>query len=262
MKKRSVMYIALGAAGVLVLLIIILIIARDKSHRTKEVNDGRKFIESLEAKDTAPVEEIIKKNMQEDLKAMRAERAKQLLSGETDIWPLFQDYVIMGDSRAVGFYFFGCLPEERVLAAGGDTIFEIGHHEEELEKLNPSFIYLCYGLNDVSIGYWPTPEEYVKEFLIELDILKQQAPNATIIISSILPARDPAFDLEPSWYNIPKYSDAVKQMCEDYGYYFCDNQNIVDEYPELWDPDGIHFREAFYPYWGANLLEVTYESME
>ena len=190
MKKRSVMYAALGAAGALVLLIIILIIARDKSHRTKEVNDGRKFIESLEAKDTTPVEEVIKKNLQEDLKAMRAERAKQLLSGETDIWPLFQDYVIMGDSRAVGFYFFGCLPEERVLAAGGDTIFEIGHHEEELKKLNPSFIYLCYGLNDVSIGYWPTPEEYAEAFSNQLTELQTAVPKAQIFVNSILPAND------------------------------------------------------------------------
>ena len=32
---------------------------------------------------------------------------------------------------------------------------------------------------------------------------------------------------------------------------------LYDDYPNLWDPDGIHFRKEFYPHWARYLLVAT-----
>ena len=127
-------------------------------------------------------------------------------------------------------------------------------------EANPSYIFLCYGLNDVSIGYWNTPEEYVTEFADTIRQIQTEIPDVTIIISSILIARDPAFQRASAWYNIPEYSAAVEEMCSETGCYFVNNDDITERYPELWNSDGIHLNRAFYPYWATNMIMEVYDS--
>ena len=125
--------------------------------------------------------------------------------------------------------------------------------------LNPSNIFLCYGLNDVSIGIWPTPEDYVTQYAEIIAEIQAQLPDANIFISSILPARDPAFQKSTAWYNIPQYSSAVKGMCDSTAHcYYVDNDAIADEYASLWEVDGIHVQRDFYPHWAANLITEVY----
>lgn len=131
---------------------------------------------------------------------------------------------------------------------------------EEIRALNPSSVFLCFGLNDVSIGYWHTPEEYAAEYKQVVESVKEAVPGVTVYVSSILPARDPAFERASSWREIPDYSAAVGAMCKENNIPFVDNDAISEAHPELWDPDGIHLREAFYPYWGANLILAVYEN--
>ena len=173
---------------------------------------------------------------------------------------MFQDYVLLGDSRAVGFYYYDFLDKSRVLADGGNTIRNVTDHMEEIRSLNPSCIFLCYGLNDVSIGYWDTPESYAAEFLKVVRSLQELLPDAKIVISSILPARDPAFERASKWREIPDYSAAVERMCQENGIAFADNDKISEEHADLWGPDGIHLQTSFYHYWGSNLLIAILET--
>ena len=115
-------------------------------------------------------------------------------------------------------------------------------------------VFLCYGLNDSSIGYWDTAEEYVTEYMDTVSQIRQQLPDTTIVISSILPARDPAFQLSSKWYNIPQWSAALETACKENGIAFANCDQLALDHPELWDPDGIHFREAFYPHWASYLV--------
>ena len=84
--------------------------------------------------------------------------------------------------------------------------------------------------------------------------IQSRLPDATIVVSSILPARDPAFNRSSKWRNIPQWSEALGQACKENGIIFADCDQLAEDYPKLWDPDGIHFREAFYPYWASNLV--------
>ena len=260
-KYRSVLIV-----GVIVLIVLIVVATRlggggntDTAEESAEISQGVSFLEGLEARNPADVDQILKEQRLQRLQEMRDERMRQLESGEISVWSLFEDYVLCGDSRAVGFSFYGFLPEDRVLAESGSTILKLEERIPDIVALNPSNIFLCYGLNDVSIGIWPTPEDYVKQYAEIIAEIQAQLPDANIFISSILPARDPAFQKSTAWYNIPQYSNAVKDMCDSTAHcYYVDNDTIADEYASLWEVDGIHVQRDFYPHWAANLITEVY----
>ncbi len=245
--------IVIGAA-VLILVIVLIGALSGGSEEQPEILEGVAYLESLEQKDPGVIEQIRRDIYQQKLDAQRDQLLKKLTSGEIDPFTMFQDYVVMGDSRAVGFWYRDFLDKSRVLADGGHTIRNIEAQMDQLVALNPATIYLCYGLNDISIGYWDTAEEYTAEYISLVKQIQSKLPDATIVVSSILPARDPAFNRSKKWRDIPKWSEALGQACRENGIIFADCDQLAEDYPNLWDPDGIHFREAFYPYWASNLI--------
>lgn len=226
-----------------------------------DTSHGVEYIKALEAKSPESVQHTLKLQREERIRSMREQRLQELESGEISVWTLFEDYVLLGDSRAVGFYYYEFLPEDRVLAESGATIVNLQEHIPDIENLNPSSIFLCYGLNDVSIGIWDTPTEYVEQYRQIIREIQGKLPDASIYISSILPAHEDAFLQEPVWREIPTYSLAVKEMCEDLDRcYYVDNDALAAEYADLWQPDGIHIQPAFYDHWAANLIAEVYNA--
>ncbi len=222
---------------------------------------GIAYLKEAEAKDPAQVDTIIKSQIQQELMENRERYREELANGEVDVWSCFKDFILLGDSRAVGFEFYEYLNEDLVWAEAGATIRHLEENVPALVEANPSYIFLCYGLNDVSIGIWPTPEDYVAEFSETIEKIQQQLPDVTIIISSILIAQDPAFAQSTAWYDIPEYSAAVDEMCSRMdGVYFVNNDDITQAHLDLWDVDGIHLQYSFYPYWATNLIMGMYDS--
>lgn len=265
-------FIVLASTVLAILVIVVVIVAFSSGEDNKAVTEGLLYLESLEAREitlTEPTTQLpvsvqpsgsqtdpdeTDPDAPSNLTAEQAALIAQIRNEEVDIWSMFHDYVILGDSRAVGFWYFDFLPEENCLTGGGDTIKNVEMNMDSILALNPKYIFLCYGLNDVSIGYWDTPEEYVTEMMQVIADLNERLPEATVIVSSILPARDPAFELSSKWYNIPDFSAAVGEACREAGVIFVDNDAICEQYASWWQPDGIHVRPEFYPYWAQNLI--------
>lgn len=264
MPRKSYLPILAGALVALIL-IICLALRLGGAEEPEVIQDntapGVQYIKQLEGQNPDTVDQRLKYLRQQEILQMCEERLAQLESGELSVWTLFDDYVLLGDSRAVGFYFYEFLPESRVLAEGGATIRHLKEHIPDIVKLNPANIFLCYGLNDVGIGIWPTPEDYTAEFSETVAEIHRQLPEAKIFISSILPARDPAFAQSSAWYDIPEYSAAVAEMCGETSYcYYVDNDEIAEEYADLWEIDGIHVMAPFYSHWATNLIMSLYSS--
>lgn len=250
--------------SILLLVCIFCLCACEKAQPQAQspVEQGIRFLETQAAKDPGEVSAVLAEIRQKQLEAEREQKIEELLSGEVNVWSQFEDYVILGDSRAVGYWVFDFLDKSRVLADGGETIANVPDRLEGIKELNPSYIYLCYGLNDVSIGYWDTKEEYVEAFAETIALLQKELPNAKLIVSSILPARDPAFNLDSSWRQIPEYSALVGQWCAEHSIAFADNDAISETYANYWQNDGIHVMPEFYPYWAANLIIASWEETD
>lgn len=258
-KSNNTLFFAIVIAmvGIFLLALIFVLGNRNKDIEDPQIEAGIAYLEALEQKDPADVQAVRKQIHQQHLDAQRDALLKQLEDGTIDPFSLFKDFAIMGDSRAVGFWYRDFLDKSRVLADGGHTIRNIPGQMETLVALNPSVIYLCYGLNDTSIGYWKTADSYVAEYIQCVKDIQAALPDATIVVSSILPARDPAFQRSEKWRNIPAWSAALEKACKENGILFANCDSLAEDYPNLWDPDGIHFREAFYPHWASMLVVTT-----
>lgn len=269
--RRTNPYILLWVALLLLItLLVILLSGIGRKKNTIQVQEGLSCLAELAERDPAEVEKIVRLRKVEQLQteleenkenqeAAVNERVEEL--DNSSVWEQFKDFVIMGDSRAVGFTVYQLLDSSRIFAEGGATIRDIPNYLDALATLNPAYVYLCYGLNDTGIGYWATGEEYAAEMDERITQLQTAIPGVTVIVNSILPATEGAMEASPVWRKIPAFSSAVKELCEKRGVPFVDNDALADEYmATLWDEDGVHLKREFYPYWGKNMIITTIEA--
>ena len=237
------------------------------NHAATELEEGRAYLASLEERTPVEMEVMIEEartRYQEEQRreeySKKREEYRNAIAGD-NLWPSFDDidFVFLGDPRVIGFDIFGFLPSERILAGQADTINSITDRLDEVRSLSPDYIFISYGINDLGIGYWPTPEEYAEAFSNQLTELQTAVPKAQIFVNSILPAKDNAVDSVPVWSKLPDYSEAVRLMCANRGISFINNASLVEEHGDLYDPDGVHLQPDFYRYWAENQLLGIYD---
>ena len=258
-QKDFPLWLAIVAPGLLVAALVTFFIGgkEPKAAAVDKTAAGITYLEALEQKDPSEVEQIRKDIYQRTQDAQRDQLVQQLMNEMDDPWGMFREYCIMGDSRAVGFWYHKFLDKSRCIADGGHTIRNITENMDKLVEMAPGTLYLCYGLNDSSIGYWDTADAYVGEYMQIIREIRTKLPDTKIVVSSILPARAPAFARSTKWRRIPEWSAALEKACKENGVIFANCDVLYDDYPNLWDPDGIHFRKEFYPHWARYLLVAT-----
>ena len=220
--------------------------------------------DTQETAETEVPAESAREKIARTAKALREkEKEEYLLSLEGDgVWKAFEErnYVLLGDSRFVGFSAYGFLEEDRVLADNGAVITKILDHLEEFERLAPEEVYIAFGINDILTGIWPTPESYADEVLEEVTILREYAPDAAYCFSSILPAVGWALEENPVFEEVDAYNEAVRDMCARNDILYIDNTDLLTDPEADYQPDGIHLSIDFYPAWGANLMRSSCEA--
>ncbi|MBQ6421856.1 MAG: hypothetical protein IJK02_12360 [Clostridia bacterium] len=259
---------ALIAAGLITALTLTVALTagqRKPAGDDQALQTGANYLANVAALDAGEVDELIyrrreekvQQQAEEERNAALNEQLRQLETEDAEIWAKFGDAVILGDSRAVGFSYFHFLDRSRVLADESTTIRNISEWLPAIRTLNPSYVYICYGINDTGIGYWTTGEEYAAEFEDILKTVEDAAPHAKIIVSSILPTTERALAQNPVWNRMPDFCEKTKAMCEKNGYVFAENDALVKSHPEMYSTDGIHFLSSFYPLWAKNLLSAA-----
>ena len=249
-KKR----ILLAAVIVVIAAAVSVFIVQWRRHvrEQDQVNKGISYLKNLEEQDTSEINDQIK--------AVRAEMNIDTAdSDDSEIWGHFEDAIILGDSRAVGFSFYEFLPESQVIAQNGEKIINVEQYIDQLKNLNPKRIFLCYGLNDIKSGMWPTAEEYDAAYEDEMKILAKELPDCIVYINSILPAVGSGLESDPVFAEIGEYNESLKAFCEERGYHFIDNTSIAEKYGDLYQEDGLHLQAEFYKYWAANMLAEVEE---
>ncbi len=255
-KRKSFPFLPVALLVSILLIAIITLTVKRKNNTavSSEVAGGISYLEQLEQKDPNQITQIRKDILQKKLDAQRDALVTQLTNGALDPFSLFKDSVIMGDSRVVGFWYYKYLDKGQVLAEAGHTIRNISSQIDTLVSINPSTIYLCYGINDTKLGNWKTAQEYTAEYMKIIQEIQAKLPNATIVVGSIMPARDPAFKRSQNWRNIPEWSATLEKACKENHIIFANCDKLAQDYANLWESDGIHFRSALYPHWMKQLI--------
>ena len=255
MKTNPKYLVAPTLMVVLLIIFLSLLLPKGNTRETLALGDtaeGIAYLRSLEAKDPDEVETILKEQRRQARQAL-------MESGELDVWAQLEDAVIMGDSRAVGFWYFDWMPQERVLGDAGHRIDLIPDYYDTLRGLNPAQVFLCYGVNDIGIGYWPAPDLYAAAMDEAVRELQEVLPEADIYVCATQRVKEPGLSLNPVWHDIPEYNAVMKQMCAEKGHYYVDVDDMLEEYGSLWDPDGIHIQKSFYPYWAQRMAMAIYD---
>ncbi len=274
MPKKIVMrFLTQSSCIVLALLIVISALlgisclsGRSLTDHSDVVATGLDYLKNAEAADASAGDSVFFQRKAEREKLAQQQRDKEQLiydinHDNVDIYSLFKDYAILGDSRALGFSHFRYLDYSRVFAAGGDTILNVRDHIDKLKKLNPTYIYLCYGVNDAGIQIWKTPEKYAAQVLEILSELQAALPDSKIMLNSTIWISEGAARKFTPWAQIYDFSAACKVMCQENGFQFIDNDEICLALKEnkWWSGDGIHLLRPFYKLWAKNMFLATLE---
>lgn len=198
--------------------------------------------------------------LQQSIDARRSEERRQAVEeGKVSVFSLFDNSVLLGDSRALGFSEYGFLPENQVKAALGYTIEDAARFKDEIAAAKPSVIYLSYGVNDVSknVGGAAGQNGYASVFEQQVDNLLEADPGAKIVVNSILPVSEIGKAETEGWERIAQYNADLQALCERRGWVFVSNDALVQQDPDAYERDGIHFQKYFYPLWAQNMLEAS-----
>lgn len=249
--------------GALALLVLLGAVSLAKSLHRRSVNEaavaeGMAALQTLSARSVSEIEESIK----QDRRAVKQASFLQSIEEETlSIAEAYEDSVICGDSRSVGIVLYGVLDDSHVLADIGASITKLQNDADKLETMNPTFLFLCYGLNDILNYGNGNADAFVKDYKAIIRDLQKRLPSTQICVDSILPVLDGATVQQSA---IEAYNKKLKQMCSELGVQYIDSTILLrDENnepinTEYYEPDNEHFTRAFLEPWLKQMMLEAY----
>ncbi|MCF0260061.1 MAG: hypothetical protein HUJ54_09405 [Erysipelotrichaceae bacterium] len=220
--------------------------------RSDPLAEGKAFLRAQESKDMQEITARLDKRRMDDF-------TEAVQDGSVDVFSMFHDYAFLGDSRVVGFSTYGYLDDARVFAGAGHTIRNVDDYLENLKSLQPSVVYLSYGVNDtgLNIGGGEGEGGYGAVYEAQIDKILDVVPNAKIVVNSIIAPSTEAVARSPRWAAYTDFNEQLKAMCEKRGWTYVDNDALGDGgTAQIYQADGVHFLSQFYYVWGQNILDA------
>lgn len=171
------------------------------------------------------------------------------------------ELVCFGDSITQKFEWADALPEVQVAnrGIGSDTIKGMLARIDSVAALSPRVISLMAGINDLVSR---SPDETIVTYRALLTALRQQLPDAQIIVTSVLPVSES--HVIPA-ENIIALNNMLKPLCEEFGITYLDLfREFADESGNLlpkYDLDSVHLTTQGYQLWLSKLSPVLTDSL-
>lgn len=256
--EKSKKHISGILAGILLAVGVIAAIAvvtfRNAFHDSGEIpyEKNRKKIAALEEADISAAEEA--------LRLLEEEKKEESSAGDIrDIPALrraFSNAVILGDSFAESIVEYGYLDVDVVLFQRGMSVGQTDEMIEKAVSLNPSEAFFVFGANDLEICEGDSGK-FIKAYEEQIDKLKAGLPEVKIYINSILPITEEAVKETPSLGDYPAFNQALEEMCREKGYTYIDTGFLVEDKKDIYEPDGIHVTNSYYPEWLSFLADTA-----
>ncbi|CEN24090.1 platelet activating factor acetylhydrolase-like protein [[Clostridium] sordellii] len=204
--------------------------------------DGMKKIKELESVNISSIRD----KMDEESNNNEVENKKDDNKKEEvkDFNKVFEDSVIMGDSRGEGLTEYEILSPSSVVAYKGRTTIKAKDDISSVVDLAPSKIFMTYGMNDLEL--FSDSKEFIKNYEALIKGVKAKLPNSKIYVTSIIPTNKSAINKQPKFKNVYSFNDGIKGMCKNLNVEFIDVGDSMNSDKNLYEPDGIHFKPAFY----------------
>lgn len=255
MKNRSRSGISFRMIAVLVVIAVGVVFFFTHRQSRPDTSEGIAYIQNQNQKSVDEISEHIYQRKEQEI-IDQTETALQ--DPDTNVYNLFNDFVMFGDSRVYGYITTGALDPSRVLADGGATIHNIPDYLSVIEQLRPKNIFLSYGVNDMGLEIGSEEGGYGAQYEAEIQKILEIVPGANIYVNSIIPAQPFRVETSPSWGNVDAYNAEIKKMCKRNKWHYIDNDPLADGgNANIYQEDGVHFLFDFYPVWARHMLEAT-----
>ncbi|WP_294730307.1 GDSL-type esterase/lipase family protein [uncultured Faecalibaculum sp.] len=205
-------------------------------------SEGRQWIETEAAKDPAQITGSLANRRLAELRQAYDE-------GKVSYSALLPDYAMLGDSRAAALSEYQILTPDRDLAVIGTSVLDIPNRLEEIRGLQPANLIFTYGINDVENSIGETPEGFAGLYEENIRQASQEAPAASIFVTSILDVSPQVVEGNPNFGNLAAYNEQIKAMCERNGWHFIDGSSLNEAIQDQLESDGIHFTRDFCLEW-------------
>ena len=230
-----------------------------RKERAEKLEEARKKQEAekeaaKEAAKSAEAEAERKKQEEQKLLEQSVnETMAQVESGAIDVWSLFGDVFILGDSRSEPFSYYGLLDESRVFAIKGANLRKADQGVSQAQTANAQNLIFTYGLNDAS-GNWATAQDFIAKYEEVIQEYRAVLPEAKIYIASVSGVTDHAINGNPTLAQIPAYNQEIRNLCEQKGYVYIECETLLTEHEDLYEPDGEHYTRPLYEFWGRLMI--------
>lgn len=183
-----------------------------------------------------------------------------LIEQAGSVWNLFDNAMLIGDSRVYGFMSYGFIPANQVKAAGGYTINNIPEFLSAVQAMQPEVIYLSFGINDMglNIGQEEGEDGYGIVYTRQIESLLERV-DAKIVVNSVIDATPAAVARSPRWDKVADFNRQIKQMCQEHNWIYVDNDSLAQGgNAPIYNADGVHLVSTFYEPWAKNMLKARY----
>ncbi|WP_196344598.1 GDSL-type esterase/lipase family protein [Paraclostridium sordellii] len=203
--------------------------------------DGMKKIKELESVNISSIKDKMNEDNNNEVKNKKDDNKKEEVK---DFNKVFEDSVIMGDSRGEGLTEYEILSPSSVVAYKGRNTIMAKDDISSVVDLAPSKIFMTYGMNDLEL--FSNSQEFIKNYESLIKSVKAKLPNSKIYVTSIIPANNSAINKRPKFKNVYSFNDGIKGMCKNLNVEFIDVGDSMNSDKNLYEPDGIHFKPEFY----------------
>ena len=170
------------------------------------------------------------------------------------------DIVFFGDSLTYNGDFASVYPNKVVCNLGlrGDTIKGLIDRLQQVIMLNPKYVFLMAGINDITNN---DPEQFETQYEILIKHLKCIENDITLVVQSILPVNSVDFHVSCNNEQIRIYNEIIANLANRYHILFIDlfSRYCIDGVlPKIWTVDGIHLKTSEYSRWYNEILNKVY----
>ncbi|MDK2966112.1 GDSL-type esterase/lipase family protein [Lacrimispora sp.] len=177
-------------------------------------------------------------------------------TGENDVTAQFKNSVFIGDSITEGFTFNEILPSENVMAGAGATagyIYE--EYMDDLAEKKPDNVFIMLGSDDMLMPVDDPKALFESDMTKLIDKIKEEVPDAKIYLQSITPVTQEALNSDGRYKIMDEFNELIRELADKLSVNYVDIAAIINENPDLFAEDGIHFKKEFYQLWLDKLAE-------
>ena len=160
--------------------------------------------------------------------------------------------VVCGDSMAEGLTAYRVLSDNNVVWHRGRRIDNMDKDLDKIKSLNPSYLFLTYGSNDLELWTGRT-NSFIKAYTKTLDMLRRELPSTTLVINSILPASIKKTNSDASFSYQSEFNNALRELANSYGIVFLENSPYLSRKDKPYSSDGVHPKSFYYSLWAKHM---------